>query len=82
MICPKCRAELPDNARFCCQCGKKLSDTKKPGTKSRGNGQGTAIKRGNTWTAIWTTEIYPDSEKKTVHQVRKWKGGFKTKREA
>lgn len=82
MICPKCRAELPDNARFCCQCGKKLGDAKKPGTKSRGNGQGTAIKRGNTWTAIWTTEIYPDSEKKTVHQVRKWKGGFKTKREA
>lgn len=82
MICPKCRAELPDHARFCCQCGKKLGDPKKPGSKTRGNGQGTAIKRGNTWTAIWTTEIYPDQEKKTIHQVRKWKGGFKTKREA
>ena len=82
MICPKCRAELPENARFCCQCGKKLGDARKPGTKTRGNGQGSAIKRGNTWTAIWTTEIYPDPEKKTIHQVRKWKGGFKTKREA
>lgn len=81
MICPKCRAELPENARFCCQCVKKLAE-RKPGAKTRGNGQGTAIKRGNTWTAIWTTEIYPDAEKKTIHQVRKWKGGFKTKREA
>ena len=82
MICPKCRAELPENARFCCQCGKKLGDPRKPSTRTRGNGQGSAIKRGNTWTAIWTTEIYPDPEKRTIHQVRKWKGGFKTKREA
>lgn len=81
MICPKCRAELPDNARYCSQCGKKLTE-RKSSAKTRGNGQGTAIKRGNTWTAIWTTEIYPDSEKKTIHQTRKWKGGFRTKREA
>ena len=64
MICPKCRAELPENARFCCQCGKKLGDPRKPSTRTRGNGQGSAIKRGNTWTAIWTTEIYPRPREK------------------
>lgn len=47
--------------------------------RTRGNGQGTAFKRGNTWTAqvsYWTTV---DGKK-----VRKYrtKGGFKLKREA
>lgn len=50
----------------------------------RGNGQGSAIKRGSTWTAIWTVETYPDPDPKVkkLYQVRKWKGGFKTKRAA
>ena len=85
MICPKCRAELPENARFCCQCGKKLGDPRKPCTRTRGNGQGSAIKRGNTWTAIWTTGYYVEATeggetpRRVLHQKRKWKGGFKTK---
>lgn len=45
--------------------------------KSRGNGQGCAIKRGKTWTAIWTEEFYVDGG--NLHQRRRWKGGFKTK---
>lgn len=50
----------------------------------RGNGQGCAIRRGSTWTAIWTVDIYPDPDPtiKKLHQVRRWKGGFATKREA
>lgn len=59
------------------RCGAK--QTIAVGRRTRGNGQGTAIKRGNTWTAIWTTEIYPDTEEKKIHQKRRWKGGFKTK---
>lgn len=46
----------------------------------RGNGQGSAIKRGKTWTAIWTEEVYEVDGK--LVQRRKWKGGFRTKTEA
>ncbi len=77
MKCRKCRAEIPDESKYCLKCGAKQTVSEKG--RSRGNGQGTAIKRGNTWTAIWTEEIYPDPEAKKVHQKRRWKGGFKTK---
>ena len=51
--------------------------------KSRGNGQGTAYKRGNTWTACVTIgwEL-PEDPSKPKHPVRRTKGGFATKREA
>ena len=77
MRCRKCKAEIPDESKFCLKCGAKQEV--KHSSKSRGNGQGTAIKRGNTWTAIWTVEIYPDDTERKVHQIRRWKGGFKTK---
>lgn len=77
MKCCKCKKEIPDGSKYCLRCGTK--QTLSTGRKTRGNGQGTAIKRGNTWTAIWTTEVYPDTEKKKIHQKRRWKGGFKTK---
>lgn len=77
MKCRKCRAEIPDESKFCMSCGAKQEVKKN--TRTRGNGQGTAIKRGSTWTAIWTVEIYPDDKERKIHQRRKWKGGFKTK---
>ena len=77
MKCCKCKKEIPDESKYCLRCGAK--QTVVSGRRTRGNGQGTAIKRGNTWTAIWTTEVYPDSEEKKIHQKRRWKGGFKTK---
>ena len=77
MKCCKCKKEIPDNSKYCLRCGAKQSAS--PSRRTRGNGQGTAIKRGSTWTAIWTTEVYPDTEKKKIHQKRRWKGGFKTK---
>ena len=77
MKCCKCKKEIPDESKYCLKCGAKQTTT--PGRKTRGNGLGTAIKRGNTWTAIWTTEVYPDTEEKKIHQKRRWKGGFKTK---
>lgn len=46
----------------------------------RGNGQGSALRRGKTWTAIWTEELYEVDGK--LVQRRKWKGGFRTKTEA
>ena len=51
MICTKCKTEVVQGAIFCHQCGRKLITQKKSRTKSRGNGTGTAFKRGSTWTA-------------------------------
>ncbi len=75
MKCRKCKAEIPDGSKFCSACG--IRQEVKKSQKSRGNGQRTAIKRGNTWTAIWTEEMYVSDGK--FHQKRRWKGGFKTK---
>ena len=51
--------------------------------KTRGNGQGTAYKRGQTWTACVTVGwLLPDDPSKPKIPVRKTKGGFKTKRDA
>lgn len=51
--------------------------------KTRGNGQGTAYKRGQTWTACVTIgwEL-PEDPTKPKRPVRRTKGGFATKREA
>ena len=82
-ICRKCHFALSPGAKFCPMCGVRQEVTKPK--KTRGNGQGTAVKRGNTWTAVWTTGYYVeavedgDSVKRVLHQKRKWKGGFKTK---
>ena len=49
--------------------------------KKRGNGQGYARKRGNTWTAVWTVgfEVLDGGK---LRQAYKTKGGFRTKTEA
>ncbi len=79
MNCRKCRALLPDGANFCPACGAKVSAGQRP--KSRGNGQGTVIRRGNGWTAIVSAgyTMAPDG---TMRRKRRSKGGFKTKKEA
>ncbi len=79
MNCRKCKANIPDERKYCLFCGAQQALAQRG--KSRGNGQGTAIKRGNTWTAVWTVSHYVDNGGK-VHQTRKWKGGFRTKRDA
>ena len=50
--------------------------------KTRGNGQGTAIKRGNTWEARVVVGYHLNAEGTKLVDIRKTKGGFKTKREA
>jgi integrase len=87
MNCPKCKAPSPPAAIYCPQCGKKLSATKKSRTKSRGNGTGTAFKRGSTWTAqvVMKYEDLPpfDPEnpenKLPRRKITRSKGGFKTR---
>lgn len=80
MCCKKCGVKLPNDAVFCHLCGtRQIKETTAKPKGSRGNGQGTAIKRGNTWTAVWTEAIYADPDSRKIHQKRRWKGGFKTK---
>ena len=53
MKCRKCRVEIPDDCKFCPQCGAKVTLSKH--TKSRGNGTGSVYKRGKVWVAAKTT---------------------------
>lgn len=83
MLCKKCLSELPQNAVFCPFCGRAVNYT--PNRKKRGNGQGSAYKRGNSWTGIRPgysyLEIDKDGKARTVRR-RPTKGGFATKKEA
>ena len=82
MLCPKCKADNPVGAIFCNQCGKKIVTTKKSRAKSRGNGTGTAFKRGNTWTAQVVYDRVVVAEDKPLKKLTRSKGGFKTRDEA
>lgn len=78
MICKKCKCEIPDESKFCLNCGARLfTPARKP--KTRGNGTGTAYRRGKTWTAkvVCGTKI----DFKTGDSVAdiRTKGGFPTK---
>lgn len=77
--CKKCNADLRAEWSVCPFCGKAVNYT--PSKKKRGNGQGTAYKRGNTWTGIRPGYQYV-SEDGTYHRKRPSKGGFATKKEA
>lgn len=79
MNCRKCRKEIPDGAAFCQHCGAK--QTVRQRVKARGNGQGSAWKRGSSWTAVWTTECYVTEEdgQQKLHQKRRTKSGFASK---
>ena len=80
MICPKCKKEAPEGASYCAYCGRLLGSIQRSKSK-RGNRQGTAFRRGSSWTARWTVHSFTDDEGKT-HLVRKTKAGFQTKKDA
>ena len=91
MICQRCRKTSTLDAPYCPFCGRKYSDLPRKGrTKSRGNGTGTAFRRGSTWTAqvVIKYEDPPpfDPENPVNSQPRKKitrsKSGFKTRDEA
>ena len=90
MICTKCKTEIVPGAIFCHQCGRKLITQKKSRAKSRGNGTGTAFKRGSTWTAqvVMKYEDLPPFDLNNLENQRprkkitRSKSGFKTRDEA
>ena len=82
MNCLKCKAAIPDGSLFCNYCGKKQTvSEKKQARKVRGNGMGSAYRRGKTWTAIVTMDWLEQIDQPKV-PIRKTKGGFKSKAEA
>ena len=82
MICPKCKQTPQEDAIFCPYCGKKLTTTQKRRTKSRGNGTGTAFKRGSTWTAQVVYDRVVVADDKPLKKLTRSKGGFRTREEA
>ena len=91
MICPKCKTELVQSTNFCPNCGKKLvHSTKGRRAKSRGNGTGTAFKRGSTWTAqvvVGYEDLPPfdlnnPENQRPRKKITRSKSGFKTRDEA
>ncbi len=77
-LCRKCKKELPDGAVYCCWCG--IQQNPKRTSRKRGNGGGTAYKRGSTWTAQVTVGY--DKTGETNRIIRRTKGGFRTKTDA
>ena len=77
MICRSCHKTAPDGP-YCALCGKP-QEIRRQGHK-RGNGQGTAYKRGKTWTGVRAGYQYQDEDGN--HRKRQTKGGFATKKEA
>ena len=81
--CRKCKKSLETNWIVCPYCGTSVSPPKKS-KKTRGNGTGTAYRRGSTWTA----KVVVDWRKKVVDgkeylvPVSKTKGGFAKKTDA
>ncbi len=82
--CRKCGKPLDNEWVVCPWCSTSVA-VKPRNVKSRGNGQGTAYKRGKTWTAkviLRYEHIQNEDGTETLKAVPKTKGGFKTKTEA
>ena len=77
MICRSCHKTAPEGL-YCIFCGKRQDVSRS--SHKRGNGQGTAIRRGKTWTGIRPGYQYTDDT--GLHRIRPSKGGFATKKDA
>ena len=74
MLCRKCKNLIPESSTYCNWCGAvQVLPVRKP--KTRGNGQGTVYKRGDTWTAVVTKYV-------GTQRIVRSKGGFVRKKDA
>ncbi len=80
MLCIKCKAEIPEYSLYCPLCGKKQSATQRQAVHARGNGTGSAYRRGKTWECAVVLG-YKVVDGRSI-PVRRTKGGFRTKKEA
>lgn len=81
MNCPRCKREIPDDAVLCCYCGRVFQRKAPSRAHQRRNGSGTAYRRGKTWTSCITIGWNMDADGNR-HQIKRTRGGFKTKSEA
>lgn len=82
MECIKCKKDMPEGAIFCPWCGKQQQrQERRRAAHARGNGTGTAIKRGKTWTArvVLGYKVGPAGNMQAIYAT---KGGFRTKNDA
>ena len=77
--CRKCKKDIPEGGAYCPWCGVPVEQ--KRVTHRRGNGQGTAYRRGKTWTARVVIG-WKAAEDKKPSPIYRTKGGFSTKRDA
>lgn len=80
MVCKKCGKELEAAWMVCPFCGTHPRG-RKPSSRKRPNGTGTAFRRNGGWCAQITLGIYLDASGKMKRKY-KTKSGFKTKTEA
>lgn len=82
MKCEQCMRTVPQGAKFCPQCGNRLSESpQKRSGKKRGNGQGSAYKENGKWT-VCKTLGYEVSDGNRMRRIIAKKKGFATKKEA
>jgi integrase len=79
MFCKKCKKEIPEESKFCNQCGAK--QIREKSTKRWGNGNGTVYKGSN---GKWIAEVTIgwDKEEGSLNRRKRRKTGFSTKNEA
>lgn len=77
MTCKRCLKQIVDGSAFCSFCGYKQSRQK---SQRRGNGSGSAYKRGSTWSCAYIFGYREENGKKIPDKVTK--GGFTTKQQA
>jgi len=69
MICKKCAVELPEGAKFCYLCGRRVNATRT--AKKRGNGQGTVIStKSGKYMALVTLGYFTDENGKRHRRTR------------
>jgi len=80
MQCPRCKTYIPDNGKFCIQCGKKL--IREQHVKTRGNGTGSVYQLPNRkWRAVITLG-YELDEAGIKHRITRSRSDFTKKKDA